>query len=168
MSVSTDDAEKVNEAAEEEKNEPVVLTSEEILQKLAEDNARQTAAVEKQLFWTKVQTWAVCGTLVLMLIVVLAFMGRINSALNQLDVVLTNVQDVTESLKTTVDDADITGLLKNADALILKSGDSLTEALGKIEEAVDEFKKVDFDGLNSAISDLQAVVEPMAKLFGKK
>ncbi len=153
---------------QDENSKSLAVSNEELLSRLAEDNARQTAALEKQLFWTKVQTWAICGTLALLLIVVLSFMGRINAAIDQLDDVLVNVQSVTASLKTTVEETDITGLLKNADTLITQSEQSLTTALEQVEDAVSEFKKIDFDGLNSAISDLQAVVDPLAKLFGKK
>ena len=49
----------------------------------------------------------------------------------------------------------------NPNEFIETNSESVTQSMQKLQN-------VDFEGLNNAISDLEAVVEPMAKLFGKK
>ena len=52
--------------------------------------------------------------------------------------------------------------------LIEEGGQSLTEALSGVDEALQKIDKINIDELNEAITDLKNVVGPLAKLFGKK
>ena len=58
--------------------------------------------------------------------------------------------------------------MQNANTLIEESGESLTKALDGVDEALKKVEQIDIDALNSAISDLQKVIDPLARLFGKK
>ena len=64
--------------------------------------------------------------------------------------------------------------LNNANDAILQAEDTLKDVSGlvvdseaQINTAMEKINSIDFEGLNAAIGDLQAVVEPMAEFFGK-
>lgn len=56
---------------------------------------------------------------------------------------------------------EVTSASRQMNDFIEVNSDSVTQSMKKLQS-------VDFEGLNKAISDLETVVEPMAKLFGKK
>lgn len=64
--------------------------------------------------------------------------------------------------------------LNNANSAILQAQETLEEVSDfvvaseqQINDAMERINGIDFEGLNVAISDLQAIVEPMAQFFGK-
>ena len=69
--------------------------------------------------------------------------------------VVTNLNKVTADLA----QIDINNLFDNVNGLVVESQNSIGETMNKIG-------KIDFEGLNSAIQDLQAVISPLAKMFG--
>lgn len=81
---------------------------------------------------------------------------RANGIFVQAEEVLGNLASVTAELE----EADLPGLISNLDGLITESGDGIREAMESLNE-------VDIDTLNEAIGDLQAIVEPLARLFGR-
>ena len=76
--------------------------------------------------------------------------------IDQTAIVVDNVENITADLAA----VDIQGMMDNVNSLVVTSEASMEEAVEKIED-------IDFDSLNQAIQDLQAVVEPLSKLFKK-
>ncbi len=70
--------------------------------------------------------------------------------------VLDNLNKVTTDLA----NQDIGGLFANVEDLVNETQVSVNEAMGKV-------MAIDIETLNSAIRDLQSVVEPLARLFGR-
>ena len=58
--------------------------------------------------------------------------------------------------------------MTNANKLIEEGGESLTQALEDVDEALRKIDEINIADLNEAITDLKNVVGPLAKLFGKK
>ena len=76
---------------------------------------------------------------------------------SQIEEIIQKLNTVSGSLA----EVDFVGLAEDVGTLATAAQTSLTEAM----EAIDE---LDIEGLNSAIHDLQTIIEPLAKLFGKK
>ena len=72
----------------------------------------------------------------------------------QMQEVLTNLQEVTEKLTA----VDFGGMIDGVNMLV-ESGQS------GLEQTVNKLNSIDFESLNKAIKNLEAVVEPMAKFF---
>lgn len=49
--------------------------------------------------------------------------------------------------------------MKNTDA-------GVQQSLQELQQALEKLNSLDFEGLNQSIADLQAIVEPLSKLFG--
>lgn len=78
-----------------------------------------------------------------------------NDMMSEAQEVVTNLNKVTADLA----QIDINNLFDNVNGLVVESQNSIGETMNKIG-------KIDFEGLNSAIQDLQAVISPLAKMFG--
>lgn len=134
-----------------------------LLQEIQEDNEKQKNYVRKQLRLTQISTFVLIGVIVFMLIGVSTYIPKINALiddstaiLKQASGVLVNLDSVTAELA----DADIAGMLDDVDSLVVSSEENMADALKKIED-------IDIDTLNSAIKDLESVVKPLARLFGR-
>ena len=94
---------------------------------------------------------------------VVSLIDNVNSIVANAEVTLADASVVLDNLNTVTEELakqDIDGLFKNVDALVTDSQKSINEAMEKVNQ-------MDIETLNSAIADLQAVVEPMARLFGR-
>ena len=84
-----------------------------------------------------------------------------NEAIVQANTILRDVQPVVDNLNTVTNDlanADITGMLKDVDDLVVSSEKNMGEALQTITD-------IDIKSLNDAIADLSAIVAPLASMF---
>jgi Fe2+ transport system protein B len=134
-----------------------------LLQEIQDDNEKQMKYVRTQLRLTQLSTVVLIAVIVFLLIGVSSYIPKVNALIDdssaimkQASGVLTNLDSVTAELA----DADITGMLDDVDSLVVSSEESMADALKKIED-------IDIDTLNSAIKDLESVVKPLAKLFGR-
>lgn len=84
----------------------------------------------------------------------MAFSAEADKLLDKAEVVLTNMEEVTEELTK----VEFTEMVSNVDELVISSQSSLEEAMEKIDS-------IDIDTLNEAIDGLAKVVEPLAKFF---
>lgn len=82
--------------------------------------------------------------------------GRISDITAQAEVVLNNLEVVTEQLA----QADIAGMVSDVDTLVSGSQQGVEQALEKINA-------IDITTLNKAIQDLSSIVTPLAKLIGR-
>ena len=72
-------------------------------------------------------------------------------------IVVKNLEGITTDLSKT----DFEGMMNGINELVVTSQES-------IEDAVDRIDEIDLDTLNKSIKDLNSIINPLAKLFGKK
>lgn len=151
-----------------ENNMIEVPANEKDLQKLIyEQNLKQTELLEKQASWAKRQTIIVTVLMLIVAASLLVLSVQVGGVLEDVNSAIDEITVLTHELNTVLEESQLTELLNNANALIEESGDALTKALEDVDEALNTIGQIDIETLNKAISDLQKVVEPLAKLFGR-
>lgn len=113
----------------------------------------------KQLVYSRIQcafcliAAACCAVL---LLTVLKLVPQLQALTEQADIVMTNLETVTEELTR----LDLEAMVENIDSLVGTSQGGVSTAIEKLEQ-------VDIDTLNEAISDLSDVIEPLAKIANR-
>ena len=139
----------------------------ELLKKIAAASEAQSSAAR----WRKLSAQAVliCAAIIALAVAVLIpravkTLGGIDAATEELN-----------SVASTLNQVDFVGMSESISELTEQGKDTLNTALGDVEAsldsmqtALDNISKLDVDGLNQSIADLSAIVDPMARLFGKK
>lgn len=82
---------------------------------------------------------------------------RVSRTLLDANQAIENLNQVTASLDT----EELAGLVADTRTLVNTSNEGILDAMERIEA-------IDIEALNAAIADLHAVIEPIAKLFGRK
>lgn len=165
-----------------------------LIERIDRANQKQTRLARLQCVFMALAALCCVGVLV----VVLSLAPRINALVEQAEVVMTDVQQVSQQLA----EADLGGMVADLESVaaqlaeadwdnVVSNLEQITDELAKadlagmaqdisslvgtaqegIEEAVDKLNAIDLEALNKAIQDLQAVIEPLADfvgLFGKK
>ena len=132
-----------------------------------EESLKQTALLEKQAKTSKIQTATVSVLMLIVAVALLVLSVQVGGVLEQANSAIDEITVLTTELNTILEESQITELLNNANALIEESGDALTKALKDVDEALGTVSQIDIEPLNSAIADLQKVIQPLAKLFGR-
>lgn len=143
------------------KNDNISLT------KIYEESVNQTHILEKQATLIKRQTITIFVLMFAVSITLLILSVQIGGILEEADSAITEITFLTKELNNVLDESNLTELLNNANMLIEDSGDALTQALEDVDTALNTVGQIDIDSLNSAISDLQRIVQPLANLFAK-
>lgn len=139
----------------------------ELLKKIADASEAQSSAAR----WRKLSAQAVliCAAIIALAVAVLIpravkTLGGIDAATEELN-----------SVAATLNQVDFVGMSESISELTEQGKDTLNTALGDVEAsldsmhtALDNISKLDVDGLNQSIADLSAIVDPMARLFGRK
>lgn len=139
----------------------------ELLKKIAAASEAQSSAAR----WRKLsaQAMLICAAIIALAVAVLIpravkTLGGIDAATEELN-----------SVAATLNQVDFVGMSESISELTEQGKDTLSTALGDVEAsldsmqtALDNISKLDVDGLNQSIADLSAIVDPMARLFGKK
>lgn len=112
--------------------------------------------IKKQYRLTRLIAVMVTGIFLLAFLSAAVLVPRAAAALEKADETLAKLDEVAEGLAET----DLPGLIKRTDGLLTDSGEGLQEALEKVNA-------IDIETLNKAIGDLQAIVAPLARLFGR-
>ena len=128
----------------------------DILQGIEEENAKQRAYLKKQLFYTKIFAGAMVLILVFVIMVVCTLLPQLMNTLNSATATLEKASITLDEVAAAVEDA--TDIMTDVDSLVTDSQTTMTTALDKING-------IDIEGLNGAITDLEDVVEPMARLM---
>ena len=142
-------------------NENLRKSDSELRQLVYEQNLQQTKWIKRQTIFVSLLLLVVAVALILLSIQVSNVLGEANAAIDE-------ITRLTHELNNVLDESHLAELLQNANTLIEESGESLTKALDGVDEALKKVEQIDIDALNSAISDLQKVIDPLARLFGKK
>ena len=132
-----------------------------------EESLKQTALLEKQAKTSKIQTATVSVLMLIVAVALIVLSVQVGGVLEQANSAIDEITVLTTELNTILEESQITELLNNANALIEESGDALTKALEDVDEALGTVSQIDIETLNSAIADLQKVIQPLAKLFGR-
>ena len=90
--------------------------------------------------------------LAIVIYVVVTMIPKINATFEDLNVIMTNMESITEELAS----VDIEGMAGDVKTLVNGSSDSLNQAMKKINA-------IDIEKLNGAIQNLNDAVEPMAR-----
>lgn len=139
----------------------------ELLKKIAAASEVQSSAAK----WRRLSAQAafICAAIIALAVAVLIpravkTLGGIDAATEELN-----------SVAATLNQVDFVGMSESISELTEQGKDTLSTALGDVEAsldsmqtALDNISKLDVDGLNQSIADLSAIVDPMARLFGKK
>ena len=130
---------------------------------LLEELQQQNETLKKQVAWTRLSALimviliAAAGIAVAIIGPRLADVGsRMSTLLDQSNQIVQKLDTVAGELE----EADISGMLADVNLLVEDSQDTMGEAMEKIQS-------IDIETLNEAIDGLNAVVSPLAKLFGK-
>lgn len=132
-----------------------------------EESLKQTELLEKQSKLTKIRTLIMGVFMVIIAISLIVISVQFGGILEEANSAISQINLLTRELSTILEETSLTELLNNANALIAESGDALTQALQGVDAALDNINKIDIETLNEAIADLQRVIEPLAKLFGR-
>lgn len=127
-------------------------------------NEESIKLLKKQQYWTRITALFMGGIFLVALYAALTLVPQASSVLTNAEQTLEEVNVAVEELNKTatqLSEIDFKGLVDNTQAMVNDGSEGIAQAIGKIDA-------MDIEGLNRAISDLEAVVSPLAKLFGKK
>ena len=123
-----------------------------------ERNTKQQALYARmQVIFTALG--AICC--LVLLIFGLEVLPQLQKVATQAETVLTNLETVTTELAKT----DLIGMVENVDSLVVNVDGLVSTSQDGVEQAIEKINGIDFDALNDAIKDLEAVIEPIAKFF---
>lgn len=86
-----------------------------------------------------------------------------DDTIKQASLIMEDAQTAVNNLNKVTTDlshVNISEIVDNINGLVTESQDSISQAMKQLTS-------IDFEGLNSAIEDLGAIVEPLANLFGR-
>lgn len=136
----------------------VTLSAEEfrqIMEKLEKSNAGQEKYAKKQYRMSQITALASVLVLCIVLYTSASLIPRVNQLLDDIQVSVMNIQNISQDLA----EADLPKMIQDVDSLVSVSESS-------IQTAVNKLNSIDFDALNSAITDLSNIVRPLGRLFG--
>ena len=130
----------------------------------------QLRVSKKLLFWLRLLTVLVLigltGAIVLLAWfgpTVLAFVTSATQLMSQVEVTTANLDELIKTLNR----VDFVQLAENINTTMAQSGTALEEALKAVGEALKTLSSINIQELNEGIANLNSVVEPLAKLFGR-
>ncbi len=120
--------------------------------------AAMLIVAKKQLFLQRITTLATVGIFVVVLVAMIVLVPKVTMTLTNIDKMVADASGSVENINAMV--AEMTEASKNLNQLVNDNTEPLTQA-------VNNMAGIDFEGLNKAISDLQATVGPMAQFFSR-
>ena len=116
---------------------------------------------KKHLFYQRVS----CLFIVILVVSVLSVIPGLVRTLNMAQETMNNANEAILNANEMILVAK--GTLNDISSMVVNSEKDINEAMVGINEAMLGLTSIDFDGLNNAIADLEAVVEPLANFFSK-
>ncbi|MBP3819188.1 hypothetical protein SAMN02910276_00871 [Butyrivibrio sp. Su6] len=113
---------------------------------------------KKKLFWQKISTCCIAAITGIVLVTMVIVIPQLEATLNHINDTAIKAQDSLNEANTMI--TSITEASENFDSLVAKNGEGLTSA-------VESMSKIDFEGLNEAIKDLQDAIGPLAAFMSK-
>jgi len=121
----------------------------ELLQKIEKANRQQVKLTRIVCIFALLAALCCVCTVVL----VYNVLPQINTVTSQMQVVLGNLETATAQLSV----VDFSGMISDVEALVTTAQESLEQTMAKLNS-------IDIAALNQAITDLAAVIEPLAKI----
>lgn len=120
---------------------------------------------EKQLKLSRISAIGVLALAAAIILSCLILVPKVVNTMYLIETLAEETSELVENANTTLEGIDeMSAEIKTAadgiNGLVEDNSSVLTESMTKLNS-------IDFEGLNKAIEDLGAVVEPMAKFFGK-
>ena len=109
---------------------------------------------KKQYYLAIIRTICAVAALVIVIITAAVVVPKITMSYNQVQTTLDNVEEVSGKLS-----EEFPTMIENVQNVLGNANDGITKA-------TDVVNAIDIEKLNSAISDLQAIIRPLAALFG--
>ena len=113
---------------------------------------------KKKLFWQKISTCCITAITDIVLVTMVIVIPQLEATLNHINDTAIKAQDSLNEANNMI--TSITEASENFDSLVAKNGEGLTSA-------VESMSKIDFEGLNEAIKDLQDAIGPLAAFMSK-
>lgn len=104
--------------------------------------------MRKQYAMSKISAFCSAGMFIIVLAAALILVPHLVHTFDTVDTAMGQLNTAMEDLDTAIED--------------------MGESLESVETVAAGLEELDFEGMNEAITDLKTVVEPLAKLFGKK
>lgn len=119
----------------------------------------------KQLFYTRILALASVGIFLVVFVAAFVVIPKVNSVLRQADEVMTDAQGILQNADEAISNisamsSEVTEVSHGLNVFITQNAETLTDAAKDISE-------IDFEGLNTAIRDLQDAVGPFAKMINR-
>ncbi len=111
---------------------------------------------KKQLVFQSITSLAVLGIFIAILVSVLIMIPKATATLNNIDKVTTEAMNSIKEIDEMV--SEMTQTSENLNKLVSENAEDITGA-------VDDMSNIDFEGLNTAIQDLEDTVAPFAAFF---
>ena len=131
----------------------------ELMERMEKDNRRQVIYARLQFIFSAVA--ALCC--IVLLLAGLRILPRVQEAVLQAEMVLSNLEKVTTELA----QSNLVGMVENIDALVSNVDGLVNTSQAGVEQTMAKINAIDFEALNKAIKDLSDVIEPIAKFFNK-
>lgn len=134
----------------------------EMMKRIEAANDGQEKYAKKQYTMAKLSAFASLISLLLLLICAYVFIPKALHTFEQADNVLTNLEEVSTELSDTLPEmiTEVESLVTDVDHLVATAEEGITESMNTISA-------LDIQALNKAIADLQAIVAPLARMFGR-
>lgn len=127
----------------------------EILADLRKTNQEQADYAKRAWIMSLISTVAVLIVALFILLYGAFMIPQINSLLNEAQISLNNVAEITNEISK----VDFEGLIDDVGGLVTTTEKDLEKTMSKIEE-------LDIDDLNKGIKNLSDVIEPLSDFFG--
>lgn len=137
------------------------MGNEQKLQELMERIEASTRKQSRYALFQLIFTVLTSAAFIMLLLIVVRILPQLQETVNQAEIVLGNLESVTNELA----NSDLTGMVKDIDALVENVDGLVTTSQQGVTEAVGKINAINFDALNDAIKDLSEVIEPIAKFF---
>ncbi len=142
-----------------------------LLRQIAQDTAAQKRHCRAAAFAARLQTACFALLLAGVIAAALALAPRVRATLNAVDTGLAQLNEVTATLNR-VDfiamGESVTALAVNGNESLSAAMEDLQLAMADVDKAVNTLTAIDMESLNTSIGSLSAILEPMARFFGKK
>lgn len=136
----------------------VATDNEQVIADKEQAMAAMLIVAKKQLFLQRITTLATVGIFVVVLVAMIVLVPKVTMTLTNIDQMVADASSSVENINAMV--AEMTEASKNLNQLVNDNTEPLTQA-------VNNMVGIDFEGLNKAITDLQATVGPMAQFFSR-